>query len=193
MARLYLGLRDRLAETCAEQGVVFDSTVRNPSRIWRVYGTVNRKGSATIDRPHRTAHVVLPPNDWEVVTSDAINQTVEALNPVVQERRQPKQTPIHGKGDYRTLDVVAWFDAHGHYRRPLGSGKHAVCCPWEHEHSTPADSRDRGSVIWEMGDSGWPVFHCSHNHCEGRRLLDVIALWGDAEEHCGSGWRKAHG
>lgn len=192
-ARLYLGLRDRLAQHCAEAGVIFDSTVRNPSRIWRVYGTVNRKGPATPDRPHRVAKIVLPLSDWEVVKADTINQTVSALTPVVQERRRSNPEPFHGKGDYRTLDVLGWFQAHRHYRRFLEPGKHAVRCPWEHEHSTHSDPWDRGTVIWEAGDSGWPTFHCSHNHCDGRRLVDVIALWGDAQEHCAQPWRRDHG
>ena len=192
-ARLYMGLRDRLSRSCAEANVNFDSTVRNPSRIWRVYGTVNRKGQATPDRPHRVAQIVLPPTDWEVVKANTINQTVAALTPVVQERGRPNPERFHGKGDYRTLDIVGWFEAHGHYRRPLEAGKHAVRCPWEHEHSTHADSWDRGTVIWETGDSGWPTFHCAHNHCEGRRLVDVITLWGDAEDHCASAWRREHG
>lgn len=192
-ARLYLGLRDRLAESCAEAGVHFDSSVRNPARIWRIYGTVNRKGPATPERPHRLAQITLPASGWQPVKADTINRTVEALTPVVQERPRPVLVPFTGKGDYRTLDVVGWFEAHGHYRRELGGGKHAVRCPWEHEHSSPSHAMDSSTVIWTTGDSGWPTFHCSHSHCEGRRLPEVMALWDDADAHCGQAWRRNHG
>lgn len=193
-ARLYLGLRERLSESCREAGVHFDTSVRNPARIWRIYGTVNRKGAATPERPHRMAEVVLPAAGWQPVKAAVINRTADAVNPVVQERTpRPAQAPIRGSGDYTTLDVVGWFETHGHYRRTLGDGKHAVKCPWDHEHSMPSDGRDRGTVIWDRGESGWPTFHCSHAHCDGRRLVDVIALWGDADAYCSTAWRRDHG
>jgi hypothetical protein len=192
-ARLYLGLRDRLSESCAEAGVHFDSTVRNAARIWRIYGTVNHKGPATPERPHRLAQVVLPSAGWQPVKADTINRTAAALTPVVQERTRPAPVPFSGHGDYRTLDIVGWFEAHGHYRRALGDGKHAVRCPWEHEHSTRSHATDSSTVIWKTGDSGWPTFHCSHSHCDGRQLADVMALWGDVDAHCAQEWRRHHG
>lgn len=194
-AELYLGIRDRLSEACREAGVHFDTTVRNPSRIWRIYGRLNCKGQPTIDRPHRRAEIMLPAGAWQPVRAAVIEDTVRLFTPVVQnqDRRPRPRTEFAGKGDYSTLDVVRWFEAHGHYRRALEPGKHAVRCPWEHEHSTTAGARDRGTVIWESSDSGWPTFHCSHNHCEGRKLIDVIALWADADSYCGTEWRRDHG
>ncbi len=41
LTALYRGLRHDFAD----ETVSFDPTVRNPSRIWRFYGTVNRKGT----------------------------------------------------------------------------------------------------------------------------------------------------
>jgi P4 family phage/plasmid primase-like protien len=40
------------------------------------------------------------------------------------------------------------------------------------------------TVIWEARDGGWPGFYCSHNHCDGRRIEDVIAELGDADRYC---------
>ena len=192
-AELYLGLRDRLSDACREAGVHFDTSVRNPSRIWRIYGRLNCKGEPTTERPHRLATITLPASAWQPVRASVIEDTVRQFTPVVQKRVERPSVEFTGRGDYRTLDVVGWFRAHGHYRRELEPGKHAVRCPWEHEHSTSAGPHDRGTVVWESGESGWPTFHCAHNHCEGRRLSDVVALWGDADAYCGQEWRRDHG
>lgn len=185
-AALYAGIDRALLESQREAGVNFDVSVKNPARIWRLYGTVNRKGEATPERPHRNASIRLPAGAWQVVDTDTLKRTIAAL-------RSPPAAPqtasighnkvAFGSGDYRTLDAVRWFRAHGAYKRWLPDGKHAVRCPWGHEHTTTSPT-GTDTVIWERGDSGWPTFHCSHAHCEGRTLRDVMALWDDADAFC---------
>ena len=97
-----------------------------------------------------------------------------------------------GEGDYSTLDAAAWFAAHGLYKRPIPGGKHAVICPWRDEHSDPHAALDpRGTDTVLFVEAGkWPGFFCSHAHCEGRRIGDVMALWGDADRYCVGTWRQ---
>lgn len=189
---LYRGL----AAEYTDETVRFDRTVHNPSRIWRLYGTQNRKGTPTADRPHRVAQIVIP-HQWHAVAP----AQVYALARLYEQRqsRRDQQGPVHrdhahlrldGTGDYRTLDAVAWFSAHGAYRRPLGSGKHAIACPWDREHSTIDAEHSTATVLWET-DGGWPTWHCSHAHCAGRTLRDVLALWGDADQYCAGAYRRA--
>ena len=186
---LYSGLR---VEFSTEQ-VLFDPTVRNPARIWRLYGTINRKGTATADRPHREAHVLIP-DRWEGVSP----QLVERLANAYARRSVTMATPAAraaaprpaGRGDYSTLDVRAWFTAHGAYRRALGAGKHAVACPWTHEHSSEPGPMDTSTVAWEAEPGLWPSFHCSHAHCAGRGIRDVMARWADADAYCAAEWRR---
>ena len=187
-ARLYKGLRDATRSALDALNVRLDTSVRNPARIWRLYGTINRKGEATPDRPHREATITLPAGPWQCVPLSLIERTAQALTPEREPRSRVSQCQrISGNGDYRTLDVVSWVQAHGHYRRDLGAGKHAVSCPWINEHTT-ASVNGTDTVVWES-DGGWPTFHCSHAHCEGRTLRDVMALWGDADGFCEHGWR----
>jgi hypothetical protein len=189
VAVLYAGLRDRTREPFDEMGVTFDATVRNPARIWRLYGTVNRKGQPTDVRPHRRAEITLPAGPWQIVSADVLKRTVSDLEPaVVPKRTHTSNVPIEGRGDYSTLDVVAWFRAHAAYRRELGDGKHAVDCPWADEHTTTS-ATGTDTVVWETGASGWPTFHCSHAHCDDRSILDVIQLRGDADRFCTQEWR----
>lgn len=195
-ATLYAGLRGRLQPALDELGVQFDVTVRNPARIWRLYGCANRKGTATSDRPHREASISLPAGAWQTVRASTIETTVVALTPVTEHAKRTAiqaRGPIGGSGDFATLDVVAWFTAHGAYRRPLDAGKHAVSCPWIDDHSTGPRPNGSDSVVWERSNGGWPTFHCSHDHCAGRSLLDVIALWRDADSFCAQEWRRDHG
>jgi len=190
MRVIYQGALSRLGDL---GGVSFDTSVRNPARIWRAYGTVNRKGAETAERPHRRAVVTLPAGAWQVVPAKLIERLYADWRPP-ERTRQTKVVPIHrGHGDYRTLDVVGWFRSHDYYRRDLGAGKHAVRCPWDHQHSTEDGPMSTAAVVWEAGP-GWPQFHCSHAHCDGRTIRDVLALWRDADAFCGANWEgRRHG
>jgi len=53
------------------ESVLFDSTVYNASRIWRLYGTINRKGIPTDERPHRRAEIVIP-HTWAAVSPEQV-------------------------------------------------------------------------------------------------------------------------
>lgn len=67
------------------------------------------------------------------------------------------------------------FAASGSIGPMLGPDKVAVICPWENEHST-GRRFDSSTVVFAptVGKRfGW--FHCSHSHCAGRSLDDVIA------------------
>lgn len=186
---LYRGWRAEFSSNL----VVFDSTVSNASRIWRLYGTRNRKGEPTAERPHRVASIVIPER-WDAVAP----MQVEAMAHMYAEREQrrvPRQSITRrsappGSGDYRTLDVVVWFAAHGAYKRQIGADKHAVTCPWASEHSTEDDPSGTDTVIWEADRGLWPSFHCSHAHCEGRTIGDVLALWGDVDGFCSTQWQR---
>ena len=85
--------------------------------------------------------------------------------------------------------MIGWFKSHNCYRRSLGSGKHAVACPWDGEHSVRDTEQSSATVVWEAAGTQWPTFFCSHNHCEARRIADVMALWGDADRYCARAFR----
>jgi len=53
---IYSGLHAEYSDDSVE----FDRSVRNPSRIFRLYGTINRKGLNTPDRPNRRAACWIP-------------------------------------------------------------------------------------------------------------------------------------
>lgn len=191
LAVVYKGLHEDFSTDAVE----FDTTVRNPARVWRLYGSQNRKGTCTPTRPHRRA-VVAVPGRWEAVSLRQVEELaghfarrLKVHAGVMFSNRAAAR--VAGAGDYRTLDAPAWFAAHDAHRRYLGHGKHAVLCPWSHEHSTEPGPLDTSTVVWETTGTNWPTFHCSHAHCQGRGIADVLALWGDADAYCTRAWTRA--
>jgi hypothetical protein len=172
--------------------VVFDPTTRNPSRITRAYGTLNTKGRESDERRHRPSSIEVPP-DFDCVPWSAIERVAKIVQPDAAAYVAEKRPPIAGSGDFRSLDIVSWFTAHGHYKRAAGGGKHYIICPWLAEHSDSARPGRTDTVIWEPTDSSWPTFYCAHQHCDGRSLRSVIALWGDADRFCNRAWERNRG
>ena len=171
--------------------VTFDCKVRNASRVFRLYGAINRKGPNTPERPWRRAVCTFPAGVWQAVQigqiEAAANQYARAAPPPMSAPREP----IRGVGDYRTLDVVGWMRAHGLYKRALGLGKHAVACPWAAEHSTDDHPLRTDTVVWEPDPGEWPRFYCSHAHCEGRTMRELLERLGDADRHCARSFTRA--
>jgi len=170
-----------LAEACSSAEVVFDRTVRNPSRILRLYGTVNRKGGG--ERPTRC----WIPDPWLPVGLETLLPLAQRLASRSPTREHPVVSDfIRGAGDYKTLDVAAWMSAHGLYEAAIGDRKHAVRCPWEDEHSASGSKND--TIVLEA-DGGWPNFYCHHAHCVDRGIREVIDLLGDADRYCATSYR----
>ena len=167
--------------------VEVDRTTFNASRIWKLYGTHVCKGDSLPERPHRLAGIMDAPESLGLVPVELLEQLAElAPQPQAPEPKISADRTIQhrGKGDYATLDVVTWFDSHGHYGRHLESDKHAVLCPWADQHSDIRPAGDSDTVVWEAAGAKWPEFHCSHNHCIDRHLDDVMQIWGDADSFC---------
>jgi hypothetical protein len=195
-AALYAGLRGKLRADLDALGVDFDPVVRNPGRIWRLYGSINRKGTPTPDRPHRRAEIRLPAGAWQPVKAATVERTAAVLSPVVQREQaavRRERGRVDGSGDYGTLDAIAWFKSHNAYIREIDAGKYAVICPWHGEHTTPSPVSGSDTVIWTTSRTGWPTWHCSHAHCSDRNIRDVMILWGDADEFCSLAWSRDHG
>jgi len=160
---LYAGLDARFGDEC----IGFDVTVRNPARIARTLGTINRKAGRRSD--------VLELSE-EVTPGTAILATADSITPPKPKRTWVTTAQPERRGRYiRNLDVVGLFSGRGLLLQQAESEKFWVTCPWEHEHSStgPTDT-----VIW-AGE--WPTFHCSHAHCQHRDIRDVIAAFGQEE------------
>ncbi|MBP8284638.1 MAG: hypothetical protein KAX46_12125, partial [Chromatiaceae bacterium] len=180
---------DGLAKEFGDDEIIFDRAVRNPSRLCGLYGSIKRKGSNLPDRPHRQSLAQIPA-PWRQVhprqVAGLANLFAQQSRPrVMGATRSPTTAlPPGGKGDYASLDVAAWFAAHGAYVGILAGHIHGVRCPWQAEHSSPSPKTASDTVIFASAGDGWPGFHCKHGHCAGRDIKDVLRLWGDADAFC---------
>jgi hypothetical protein len=182
MKIIYRGMADLFDDDV----VKFDQVVRNPGRIFRLYGFPNYKGGE-----ERDTAVWMPPRFQQVS-----HKQVEHLAHYFAQQLQPKQAVrssqstakrLTGRGDYNTLDIVSWFASHGLYEHHVEDNIHAVVCPWEHEHS---ESNPNDTLIFEDPD-GWGGFYCHHSHCQGRNLRDVMEMLGDADTFCSTSFGGA--
>ncbi|HRT12748.1 MAG TPA: DUF5906 domain-containing protein [Methanoculleus sp.] len=76
-----------------QPGWEIDKTTFNAARIWKLYGTVARKGDNTSERPHRRARIIEAPEVIEVVPRETLER-LAALAPEEQPRQAPRaKTP----------------------------------------------------------------------------------------------------
>jgi len=107
---------EALSQHFASDGVKVDTSVFNPARIWKLYGTLACKGDDTPERPHRMSEVRYHPETFEVVS-------FEALEALAAEYAEPE--PEH-KG---ISSFGASFDLEGFIARhhlPVGEPR-----PWK--------------------------------------------------------------
>lgn len=95
----------------------------------------------------------------------------------------PRSRPV-GKGDYTTLDVVAWAGANGVkvQTEDGGEGKRFLDCPWKAEHTDGHQGARDTYLLQKPGEH--PIFYCAHSHCKGRGFLALREIWRNADSYC---------
>lgn len=168
--------------TYREGSYQVDTVVHNASRISRCPGTLNLKGPHTEDRSQRLARLKLP-----VLTPKICDLFTKYAEEIAEQKVFDLPRPSNdlrfryqGKGDLKTLDIVALFQAKGLYRKALGVGKHSVTCPWNERHTT-SHPHDTSTVIWEGDRTSWPNFFCSHSHCQHTKIKEVFYFFDSSE------------
>jgi len=176
-----------LAFRFSDSTVEIDQKVFNPARIWKLYGTVARKGDDTAERPHRLARILSAPAAFEVVS-------VELLRAVADSIPRDDNGPRHGRhGDQGrgSFDLERWIADHGlevDGPQPWQGGRKWIfdVCPWNREH------RNRSAYIVELA-SGTIAAGCQHNSCSDRRWHDLRDVFraglADREEELASSGR----
>lgn len=160
-----------------------DISVYDAPRIWKLYGTLAMKGESTSERPWRMAQFESPkekvePYDLFTLFEKEIEIQSQPRPQTSFLRPNGKNSKLNFRGDLNTLDLVSLFQNAGLYRRSMPeAGKHSVTCPWESAHST-GHAQDTSTVIWESDGDHWPNFHCSHSHCQHKKIEDVLDFFG---------------
>lgn len=155
--------------------VKLDSSVSNPARITRLYGTMNRKGLDNTERPWRRSELLIVPENRVLLT---LEQLRGFIGPQLSSPRLPHQQPTPGQAmelpgrldggtGIEPFDMEAYLEAAriAHHRgEKYNDGTRWVldCCPFNSTH-------DRGEVAMLVNAEGKPGFNCFHDSCEEYR------------------------
>ena len=158
-----------------------DTTIYNPARIWKLYGTVARKGDDTAERPHRRAKIQLPDEIIRIPFA-ALEAKIRAELETTTAPSAPSGTtethtpgPQHTQRKHTDITLREWLDRHQipYTEKPYkGTFKYQVDCPHNQSHKKPD--------AWVTDEGGTWQFSCSHNSCKGER-----ATW--------NAFKEAHG
>ncbi len=163
------GLVARCLEALAfgwdDGAVTIDRSVHNPARIWKLYGTVARKGDGTTERPQRLARLIEVPEAPVPVP----RVLLDALAAEV-----PPASPPAASASRGAFDLPTWIGAHGLEVAREGAwtrGRRWVLarCPWNPEHT------DRSAYIIQF-DNGAIGAGCHHNSCAGKGWRELREL-----------------
>lgn len=172
-----------------------DTTIYNPSRIWKLYGTISRKGDNTDDRPHRKSTVHIP-EDIERYDFDDLRTKLDTILPPAEKqqkethnRRPPTSPKKHKAQTDKTLRE--FLDEHGIQHRDGkaydGGTKYQLDCPFNPAHKAP------DAFVSDTGPGRSWVFSCSHNSCASKNWHDFRAVVAPKTERTQQKAQKAQG
>jgi hypothetical protein len=100
---LIKGCLSTLDALFSNEAITVDTANHNAARIWKLYGTMSRKGDSTPERPHRRARLLAVPDDVSVVPRERLQHLAGLL---------PREEPPRRKNS-PGIDLAAWLLDHG--------------------------------------------------------------------------------
>ncbi|MBP7675750.1 MAG: DUF3987 domain-containing protein [Thermoanaerobaculia bacterium] len=144
-----------------------DTTVFNPARITKLYGTLARKGDDTPERPHRMSRIIEVPDRIENVPEELLRD-LAAQAPQAGEQKKPGIVAHAASG---TFNLESWIEQHIPHagpREPWQGGSRWIVNPCifdeNHTGTSAAIVRNAAGVI---------AYTCQHNGCSSRTWHDV--------------------
>ena len=142
----------------SDERVSVDTANFNAARIWKLYGTVSRKGDSTPERPHRRSCILSAPADMKIVSPEQLRELTARLPTEQHAQQQP--TAAKDKG----FDLRQWLSDHGvsvRSGKPYNGGTLYALdqCPFSSAHKDGAFAIQFGSGAIFAG--------CKHASCGG--------------------------
>ena len=150
--------------------VKIDTSVHNPARLSKLYGTLARKGDSIPTNPHRLSRIIDLPKTLNVVPVELLQ---EMASPVDQVATATNTST--GSSPSTGWDLEKWIADHNldvNNPMPWGNGKKWIfnVCPWNSEHTNKA------AYITQF-PSGGIAAGCHHNGCQGKNWHALRALY----------------
>ena len=139
----------------SNETVSVDIANANAARIWKLYGTVSRKGDSTADRPHRRAGIIARPAVLEPVPAERLRALAGG-----------SPTPQPAQAGAGPIDLRAWLTAHAigiTAEKPWQGGTLYTLeqCPFSDAHADGAYAVQFPNGAIHAG--------CRHDSCGGGR------------------------
>lgn len=152
------------------EGFDVDTTVFNPARIAKLYGSLACKGSHLPEAPHRLARLLHIPHDIELLTREQLVEVVDDGEVITPTARGGKAS----RGHRDEWDVERWAQQVG---LPLGDARDFHSSSgrgrkWKLEPCPCSRSCPDGAALLEAGD-GSLSFTCHHNNCSVNSWRDL--------------------
>jgi hypothetical protein len=158
-----------LDERFSTEDAKIDRVNFNPARIFKVYGTVARKGEASEERPHRAARLLSMPDTIPTCASRELLETIAAAAAPAREKKKGKKAETEDieKIAAKVEEFLSEGKVEHGSRLDYKDGFKWLLekCPFNPEHVAP-------SIIVTVGENGAMGFRCSHNSCFDKLWLD---------------------
>ena len=166
----------------SDRSVTVDAANHNAGRIWKLYGTVSRKGDSTPDRPHRRSKILSVPERLEVAGPDLLEKLGMALPPKAG-------LPAGSNAGTRVPDLSVWLREH---KIPVRSEKPYLGGRIYLLESCPFSSAHRDGAYAIQFASGAIHAGCHHASCGGgrQRWKELRERYGTPEERLDAGRRE---
>ena len=158
---------EALSRQYSDAAVKVDTTVFNPARIWKLYGTVSRKGDNTPERPHRLSRIILAPPVLATIGRELLEE-LAAKAPQVEPEKSKHVNGHRFNGEGKAFDLAEWLRANNvpvntpaDWSSRSGRGLKWTfdVCPWNDAHT------GRCAFVAQAGD-GTISAGCHHESCK---------------------------
>ena len=159
---------EALAVRFSDSAIDIDTTVANAARIWKVYGTMARKGESTSNRPYRHARVLSAGPRGDLVT-------VEQLAGLADQAPTSDGTAESHSG--HLVDQVLTALGISSHPEPWQQGStrwRLDRCPFSEDHVD-------GAFVVQL-PNGSLAAGCHHSRCQSKTWHDLRALAGLAPQ-----------
>jgi hypothetical protein len=164
----------RCRNTETDIALKVDTSVSNPARLTKLYGTLVRKGDHVSDRPHRRSWVLHTPNPWPTVTLEDLAAWTSEHATETDPVDTPQGRETTATGDGRRLDVRRYLEAHG--VEVVGTKRHGTATLYLLRHCVFDEGHTAKESAIGQHDDGQLFYQCFHDSCQGHTWKEARAL-----------------